>query len=111
MFTAQWFRLGGSVAHYLTRRYTLYEESLKFRSIISVFSVVFWGLGIRIPRFQFSFSPVRGSVLAYRLSVVFFFGSDCFGSVQAAFFADIQLCDFAFLKADLLAERALSLAW
>ncbi|HAS8438922.1 TPA: DUF3265 domain-containing protein [Vibrio vulnificus] len=23
VFTAQWFRLGGSVAHYLTRRYVL----------------------------------------------------------------------------------------
>ncbi|XKV02148.1 DUF3265 domain-containing protein [Vibrio vulnificus] len=23
VFTAQWFRLGGSVAHYLTRRYAL----------------------------------------------------------------------------------------
>ena len=27
------------------------------------------------------------------------------------FFADIQLCELAFLKADLLAERALSLEW
>ncbi len=26
MFTAQWFRLGGSVAHYLTRRYVLGKE-------------------------------------------------------------------------------------
>ncbi len=50
----------------------------------------------------------------YRLAVcvmVFFFGADCLGSAMAALFAEIQLCDFAFLKADLLAERALSLAW
>ena len=72
---------------------------------------MFWGLGIRISRFQFSFCPVRGSVLAYRLSVVFFFGADCLGSAQAVLFAEIQLCDFAFLKAELLAERALSLVW
>ncbi len=72
---------------------------------------MFWGLGIRISRFQYSFSPVRDSVFAYRLSVVFFFGADCLGPVQAALFAEIQLCDFAFLKADLLAERALSLVW
>ncbi|NNN55761.1 hypothetical protein FKN08_06080 [Vibrio sp. 1-2 (7-a)] len=68
-------------------------------------------MGIRISRFQYSFSPVRDSVFAYRLSVVFFFGADCLGPVQAALFAEIQLCDFAFLKADLLAERALSLVW
>ncbi len=43
--------------------------------------------------------------------MVFFFGADFSGSVQAAFFAEIQLCEFAYLKADLLAERALSLVW
>ncbi len=50
----------------------------------------------------------------YRLAVCvmfFFFGADCWGSAQAALFAEIQLCDFAFLKVDLLAERALSLVW
>ncbi|WP_152965256.1 hypothetical protein [Vibrio owensii] len=50
----------------------------------------------------------------FRLAVcvmVFFFGADFSGSVQATFFAEIQLCEFAFLKADLLAERALSLVW
>lgn len=43
--------------------------------------------------------------------MVFFFGADCLGSALAALFAEIQLCDFAFLKVDLLAERALSLVW
>ncbi|OUJ21270.1 hypothetical protein BTO19_27120, partial [Vibrio parahaemolyticus] len=31
VFTAQWFSLGGCVVHTLTRRYTLYEESLKIQ--------------------------------------------------------------------------------
>lgn len=40
-----------------------------------------------------------------------FFGADCLGLVQAALFTETQLCEFAFLKADLLAEKALSLVW
>ena len=43
--------------------------------------------------------------------MVFFFGANCLGSAQAALFAEIQLCDFDFLKADLLAEMPLSLVW
>ncbi|HCG7063118.1 TPA: hypothetical protein NJ352_004537, partial [Vibrio parahaemolyticus] len=50
----------------------------------------------------------------FRLAVcvmAFFFGADFSGSVQAVFFAETQLCEFAFLKAVLLAERVLSLVW
>jgi len=54
---------------------------------------------------------VHGAVLACRLWLVLFFGADFLGQSWLRFFAETQLCDFAFLKADLLAERALSLVW
>jgi hypothetical protein len=43
--------------------------------------------------------------------VAFFFGADCFGASQATLFAETQLCEFVFLKADLFAEKPLSLVW
>ncbi len=54
---------------------------------------------------------VLDSVLACCLAVVLFFGADCLGTVQAAIFAETELCEFAFLKAELLVDRALSLVW
>ncbi|HHF3044262.1 TPA: hypothetical protein ACPJ0Y_004404 [Vibrio diabolicus] len=45
------------------------------------------------------------------MSVVFFFDADSAGQHEAIVFAEIQLCGFIFLKADLLAERLFSLVW
>ncbi|EGQ8038359.1 TPA: hypothetical protein GRI87_24520 [Vibrio parahaemolyticus] len=61
--------------------------------------------------FNPNFSWFLTQVWACWLSVIFFFGADCLGTVQAATFAETQLCVFAFLKAELLAERPLSLVW
>ncbi|MCF9080115.1 hypothetical protein J7937_22520 [Vibrio parahaemolyticus] len=94
--------------HTLIGRYTPDEESLKsqgnipdFRCYIQVFLAT---------KFSFVFL-ILGSVLACHLSMIFFFGADCTGQNEAIFFAAIQLCGFIFLKADLLAERPLSLVW
>lgn len=43
--------------------------------------------------------------------MVLFFAADSARSVDAKSVAEIQLCEFIFLKVGLLAERALSLAW
>ncbi len=93
------------------RRYTLYEESLKIQ--VNNLSFQRCVLGFGHQDFSVSILVFSGPwpVLAYRLSVVFFCGSDCLGSAQTALFAEIQICDFAFLKANLLAESAFSLAW
>ncbi|EGQ9479013.1 hypothetical protein F3526_24605 [Vibrio parahaemolyticus] len=51
------------------------------------------------------------SVLACHLSMIFFFYADSAWQNEAIVFAEIQLCGFIFLKANLLAERPLSLVW
>ncbi|EPS3402188.1 hypothetical protein ACVD4U_004249 [Vibrio vulnificus] len=97
--------------HTLTRRYTLYEESLKNQVKNRDFQR--WVLGFGRRDFPASILIFLGSLLTFGLSFV----GGCLlwfwlcGSAQAVFFAEIQLCEFAFLKADLLAEMAFSLVW
>ncbi|HAS8506438.1 TPA: hypothetical protein I7764_21900 [Vibrio vulnificus] len=63
----------------------------------------FSGINLNFPWFFAHFRPVVCRWLSSLVLVC--------GSAQAVFFAEIQLCEYAFLKADLFAERPLSLVW
>ena len=47
----------------------------------------------------------------HRFRVNLFFGVVSFGGIESNFFAETLLCEFVGAKADLLAERMLSLVW
>ena len=74
-------------------------------------SVELWFLCVEVFPFQFSFSSVRGSHSGRRLGMVLFFAADSARSVDAKSVAETKLYGFTFLKAVLLAVRALSLVW
>ncbi|HBC3496888.1 TPA: hypothetical protein KDY87_004269 [Vibrio parahaemolyticus] len=59
--------------------------------------------------------PVLISVVKTKIGIVsavgLFFGAVTFWVTESNFFAETLLCDFVGTKADLLAERTLSLVW
>ncbi|AVF95431.1 hypothetical protein AL552_17615 [Vibrio diabolicus] len=67
-------------------------------------------MGVFVTNCSFVFLNLA-SVLTCHLSMVFFFGADRSGQNEVIVFAETQPCGFIFLKADLLAERSLSLVW
>ncbi|EGR0107068.1 hypothetical protein FR270_23200 [Vibrio vulnificus] len=53
MFTAQWFSLGGSVAHYLTRRYNTESISCSKESVELSFVRYFVLMGVQYESYSF----------------------------------------------------------